>query len=127
MEERVRRVLAQHSIKPTPPDTDSDNTDELVAWIDAEDAHLIARAVAELDDAEQAATVLHYFEDLSLDEIAAALGVPRRTVASTLRRAWSDLDRNPELRYRSSQLRERWRRSQTSRGTADEGDEARLL
>ena len=111
VEERVRRFLAARLAKPTPPHADGDDVETLRAWIEAEDEHLFARAVASLDDAERVVLVLHYGEELDVDEIATLLKQPRDTVVATLGRAASNVFLHPEWNDRANQLREYWRRS----------------
>jgi len=111
VEERARRVLDRYLVRPVPPDPDSDGPDELAAWLDAEDQHVAAKAVAGLEGGERVVTALHYFEDLSLEEIATLLGERRSTVASICYRARRQLARNPDLaqRYTAEQKQVRWR------------------
>jgi DNA-directed RNA polymerase specialized sigma24 family protein len=112
VEERVSRVLDRCLVRPVPPDADSDDPDELAAWLDAEDQHVAAKAVAALEGRERVITALHYFEYLSLDEIATLFRERRDAVASICHRARSELARNRELarRYTSEQKQVRWRR-----------------
>ena len=68
-----------------PPD---DHADGVAATVDA--AGLwpeVARAIAELPDGERDALLLHVWEGLSYEEVAAALEVPVGTVRSRLNRA----------------------------------------
>lgn len=51
----------------------------------------VTDAVAALGEAKRLVIVLHYWLDLSLEEIAGALGLPVGTVASRLARAKTDL------------------------------------
>jgi len=107
LEERARRVLDQYLVRPVSPDPDSDDPAELAAWLDAEDHHVFAKAVTGLEGRERVVTALHYFENLSLEEIATLLGERRSTVASIAYRARRQLARNPDLahRYTSEQKR----------------------
>jgi DNA-directed RNA polymerase specialized sigma24 family protein len=112
VEDRARRVLDRYLVMPVPPDPDRDDPDALAAWLDAEDEHVAAKAVAALEGRERVVTALHYFEDLSLDEIATLLGEGRDAVASICHRARLELARNYDLtrRYSSEQKQVRWRR-----------------
>ena len=107
LEERARRVLDQYLVRPVSPDPDSDDPAELAAWLDAEDHHVFVKAVTGLEGRERVVTALHYFENLSLEEIATLLGERRSTVASIAYRAGRQLARNPDLahRYTSEQKR----------------------
>jgi RNA polymerase sigma-70 factor (ECF subfamily) len=51
------------------------------------DADYVERMLADLDPAQRAVVVLHYYLDLSLPETAAALGIPVGTAKSRLARA----------------------------------------
>jgi RNA polymerase sigma-70 factor (ECF subfamily) len=56
-----------------------------------EDFRVVAEAVGALDPQKRIVIVLHYWLDLSVEEIAGELGVPVGTVASRLSRALSQL------------------------------------
>jgi RNA polymerase sigma-70 factor (ECF subfamily) len=51
----------------------------------------VARALAELPEAQRSAVILRYFEGLSEPELASALGIPRGTVKSRLHHALSKM------------------------------------
>jgi RNA polymerase sigma-70 factor (ECF subfamily) len=65
-----------------------DPADDIAATLDAQQLwpH-VAEAVANLPEEERDALILYVWEELSYDEIAAALGVPVGTVRSRLNRA----------------------------------------
>ncbi|MHC4400721.1 MAG: RNA polymerase sigma factor [Planctomycetota bacterium] len=50
----------------------------------AEDAHLVRECLRRMPVAQRSALILFYLDDLSLEEIAQVLGVPRGTVQSRL-------------------------------------------
>lgn len=62
----------------------ADGADHEVQWIQRAD---VARALAELPEAQRETVVLYYFEGLSEPELAEALGIPRGTVKSRLHHA----------------------------------------
>jgi RNA polymerase sigma factor (sigma-70 family) len=76
------RLLAAGQVPP------SDSTDQLVARLDALELwpH-VAEAVALLPEAERDTLLLYVWEELSYDEIAAALDIPVGTVRSRINRA----------------------------------------
>jgi RNA polymerase sigma-70 factor (ECF subfamily) len=77
----MARVLAQ-----TPPAADA--AEGIVDAVDAEELWpRVAQVLGALPEAERDALVLYVWEDLSYDEIAAALDVPVGTVRSRLNRA----------------------------------------
>jgi RNA polymerase sigma-70 factor (ECF subfamily) len=80
----------------------ADLTDPVVAEFDAATLWpAIAQKVTELSDLERDVLVLYAWEDLSYEEIAAALGIPVGTVRSRLNRARQHLRelRTPTGRY----------------------------
>jgi RNA polymerase sigma factor (sigma-70 family) len=65
-----------------------DTADRVAAAVDARAAWArLAEAVAALPDGERDALLLHVWEELSYDEVAAALAIPVGTVRSRLNRA----------------------------------------
>ena len=66
--------------------------DALRTW----DDDMVSRALDRLPVAERALLVLHYYEELSLAEIAARLGIPSKTVKSRLFTARRALERAVE-------------------------------
>jgi RNA polymerase sigma-70 factor (ECF subfamily) len=69
-------------------DRESDPTDQLLGAIDARALWpVIAEALTKLPEAERDVLFLYAWEDLSYQDIAAALGVPVGTVRSRLNRA----------------------------------------
>ena len=85
---RLRATAALAASRATPAARDHDASDDVVAAVDA--ATLwpsVADAIAALPDGERDALLLYAWEDLSYDEIAAALAIPVGTVRSRLNRA----------------------------------------
>jgi RNA polymerase sigma-70 factor (ECF subfamily) len=77
----MARVLAQTAPAP-------DATDAVADAVDAQDLWpRVAQVLGALPSVERDALVLYVWEELSYDEIAAALGVPVGTVRSRLNRA----------------------------------------
>jgi RNA polymerase sigma-70 factor (sigma-E family) len=62
-----------------------------------EDRDLLWRVLGTLPRRQRAVVVLRYYEDLSEEETAAALGITRGTVKSTASRALAALRRHPDL------------------------------
>ncbi|HEY3314322.1 MAG TPA: sigma-70 family RNA polymerase sigma factor [Bacillota bacterium] len=56
----------------------------------------VRQAVGDLPDRYRTAILLRYVQDLSYDEIAAEMGIPRNTVATWLRRALDLLEKSLE-------------------------------
>src|SRR5436190_3861058 len=84
----ARRLRATALLAITRATLDTDAVDAADAAVDA--SHLFPRvtdAIAELPDGERDALMLHAWEELSYDEIAAALDIPIGTVRSRLNRA----------------------------------------
>lgn len=69
------------------PDEASDAPDAAATLAAAEDAAAVRAAVAALPDIFREVVVFRYFEDLSMPEIAAVLGIPEGSVKSRLSRA----------------------------------------
>lgn len=80
--ERRTAVEQKFSTHPPPPNPDPE---ELAQQREAR--HLLDRVLDALPEDMRAVFVLFELEELSLEEIASLLGVPRGTVASRLRRA----------------------------------------
>ena len=81
---RLRATARLLPHEPPPPDV----TDRVAASVDADSLWpRVADAIAGLPDGERDALVLFAWEELSYDEVAAALGVPVGTVRSRLNRA----------------------------------------
>jgi RNA polymerase sigma-70 factor (sigma-E family) len=74
------------------PDTGAAAEDATV-----DDRDLLWRALGTLPRRQRAVVVLRYYEDLSEEEVAAALGISRGTVKSTASRALAALRRHPDL------------------------------
>ena len=71
-----------------------DQADRAVAAVDARELWpQVAHALSELNQGERDALLLYAWEDLSYDEVAAALGVPVGTVRSRLHRGRQRLQR----------------------------------
>jgi RNA polymerase sigma-70 factor (ECF subfamily) len=87
-----RRELERRWLRPAPASTVSvdsgDRLDEIDRRLDDQRlAPALAAALAKLRRRDRAALLLHVTADLSIDEVAAALGVPAGTVKSRLHRA----------------------------------------
>jgi RNA polymerase sigma factor (sigma-70 family) len=83
----ARRIRATARLRTRQP-PEADPTDAIVATLDALDLWpRVADAVAALPAEERDALLLYVWEELSYDEIAAALDVPVGTVRSRLNRA----------------------------------------
>ena len=84
----ARRIRATARVLARRDQDVGDPVDQLVEAVDARDLwpH-VAEAVAQLPGEERDALVLYVWEELSYDEIAAALDVPVGTVKSRLNRA----------------------------------------
>jgi RNA polymerase sigma factor (sigma-70 family) len=87
----ARRIAATaRLLSEQAPDTDP--TDAVVVRLDAAEIWpRVAAAVAALPEGERDALLLYAWEDLSYDEIAAALDIPVGTVRSRLHRARQSL------------------------------------
>jgi RNA polymerase sigma-70 factor, ECF subfamily len=84
----ARRMHATARVLARRDEAVDDTVDQLVDAVDAKELWpRIADAVAQLPDEERDALVLYVWEDLSYEEIAAALDVPVGTVRSRLNRA----------------------------------------
>ena len=82
----ARRLRATARLAARPP-TQEDQADRAVAAVDARDLWpRVVHALAELSQGERDALLLYAWEDLSYEEVAAALGVPVGTVRSRLHR-----------------------------------------
>jgi RNA polymerase sigma-70 factor (ECF subfamily) len=84
-EARRLRATAELAMARVPP---ADPADRAAASLDARELWpRVAEAISALPNGERDALLLHVWEELSYDEIAAALGVPIGTVRSRLNRA----------------------------------------
>lgn len=96
---RHRRAHGRHdALGPSAEDEDAperDVPDETAATdrgtVQGEAARLVTRALAELDEDHRQVLVLRDVDDLSYEEIADLLGLPRGTVKSRIHRARAEL------------------------------------
>jgi RNA polymerase sigma-70 factor (ECF subfamily) len=85
---RVRREIVSES----PPDEVSSS--DLVEFIDrGRDVRLLLGALAQLDEAKRVAFVLFEIEELTLAEVAEAVGAPLQTVYSRIKAAREQMQR----------------------------------
>ena len=89
----VNRAIDWTRMRTARHETPSAALPELPASAEPERDDDLLRALAELDTDHRAVIVLRYLHDLSPGEIAQALGVPRGTVNSRLRRGLDKLGR----------------------------------
>jgi RNA polymerase sigma-70 factor (ECF subfamily) len=83
-----RRHRASPELRANENLPDRDDTDHEERFAERVD---VARALAELPQAQRDVVVLRYFEGLSEPELASALGIPRGTVKSRLHHALSKM------------------------------------
>jgi DNA-directed RNA polymerase specialized sigma24 family protein len=78
MERRLFEINA-----PEMPDPSSDRLSPLGEMLSSEESTRVRRALASLPDKFRIPLVLAYYNDFRYDEIAAALHIPRNTVATS--------------------------------------------
>ncbi|HTR55239.1 MAG TPA: sigma-70 family RNA polymerase sigma factor [Kofleriaceae bacterium] len=88
----IARNLANNAVRKRGRRRDPDRLDEPVSSpldhvVERERRELLQRALDELPDAHREAIVLYYFEDRSVEQVAAGLGVTRDVVKQRLHRA----------------------------------------
>ena len=83
--------LRHHSTLGREIDVVADSADQLVR---SEDSQRVLQAVRDLPHRQRDCITLRYFEELSIDGIAATLGVSANSVKTHLQRAMAALDRN---------------------------------
>jgi len=88
-ERRKRRVMTVYVKEGLEPGADPQRTEELV--LEEAERDLIRRAMEELPQEQRELLVLRYYSDLSIREIARALGCREGTVKSRLHRALARL------------------------------------
>jgi RNA polymerase sigma-70 factor (ECF subfamily) len=97
---RRRRIVREISVGALPGDGEELASTESPHDDRAADLDLLTHALDRLSVPERTLLALHHFEHLSLDEIAARLGVPSKTVKSRLFSARRSLERALEVERR---------------------------
>ena len=82
-----RKGASSIDYMPTPPDRIDDGPSAVEALTAAEDAESVRRVIKTLAEPYRLVVVLRYFEDMSVPEMAAVLGIPEGTVKSRLNAA----------------------------------------